>query len=79
MAQQGWHANRGDRFLLEIPLGNGEITIRMEVAVAHIEADHVGFRCEHIDLDSITHLRRLVELNVGDSDILDRELSHLSK
>ena len=44
----------------------------------HIEDDHTGYRCEHIDLDSISHLRRLVELNLGDPDILDRELSELS-
>ena len=31
-----------------------------------------------IDLDSITHLRRLVELNLGDEKLLERELSHLA-
>jgi hypothetical protein len=51
----------------------------MDVSVAHVEDQHIGFRCEHIDLDSITHLRRLVELNVGDTDILYRELSALGR
>jgi hypothetical protein len=34
-------------------------------------------RCDSIDLDSITHLRRLVELNAGDPRELDRELAIL--
>ena len=78
-APHDWNGRPGDRFLLELALGGGdEVVIRMEVSVSHIENDHVGFRCEHIDLDSITHLRRLVELNLGDAEVLDRELSALS-
>jgi hypothetical protein len=34
-------------------------------------------RCENIDIDSITHLRRLVDLNAGDASLLDREFSAL--
>lgn len=74
----GWHAKMGDHFLAEMLQGNEDATIRMEVSVMHIEEGHAGFRCEHIDLDSISHLRRLVELNLGDSDILERELAELS-
>jgi len=74
----GWKAKIGDHFLAEMLQENEEATIRMEVSVMHIEGNHAGFRCEHIDLDSISHLRRLVELNLGDSDILERELSELS-
>jgi hypothetical protein len=49
----------------------------MDTAVAHIEGTRVGLRCLHIDLDSITELRRLVELNLGDAAQLDRELHAL--
>lgn len=74
----GWKAKTGDHYLAEMLTENSDATIRMEVSVMHIEGNHTGFRCEHIDLDSISHLRRLVELNLGDSDILERELSELS-
>jgi len=74
-----WNGKLGDHFLVELPLDNSDVSIRMEVAVAHRENDHVGFHCEHIDLDSISHLRRLVELNVGEPDILDRELSEMAE
>jgi hypothetical protein len=73
-----WSGNLGDHFLLELPLDDNESNIRMEVSVAHMEQSRVGFRCEHIDLDSISHLRRLVELNLGDETILRRELSELT-
>ena len=32
----------------------------------------------HIDIDSISHLKRLIELNVGSSDMLLRQLSELT-
>ena len=32
---------------------------------------------KHIDLDSISHLRRFVELNLGDEQELERELGAL--
>jgi hypothetical protein len=74
---RAWQANIGDVFELEIDLQHSGVEIRMEVTIAHMENGHVGCQCQHIDLDSITHLRRLVELNVGNTDILNRELSAL--
>ena len=53
------------------------ITILMSVELVHKEGDNLGFRCIHIDIDSITHLRRLVELNLGNAELLERELSAL--
>ena len=75
----GWTGDIEDPFMIELELNGSDASIRMDVVVAHIELDHIGFRCEHIDLESITHLRRLVELNVGNTDILNRELSALGK
>jgi len=76
---EGWSGAIDDPFLVELELSGSDASIRMDVTVAHVEDQHIGFRCEHIDLDSITHLRRLVELNVGDIDILNRELSALGQ
>lgn len=50
--------------------------IGMNVEVAHVN-EYTGFRCTGIDLDSAARLRRLVELNVGNEAILERELAHL--
>jgi PilZ domain len=71
-------ADQGTHYLAELLMDSKDATIRMEVSVKHVDGQHVGFRCEHIDLDSISHLRRLVELNLGDSDLLERELNELT-
>lgn len=72
-----WNGEVGDHYLAELIMGDQETVIRMEVSVTHISKKTAGFHCELIDLDSISHLRRLVELNIGDTDILNRELSEL--
>lgn len=64
---------------LSFVLGDGESTVSMHIAIVHQEEDETGLRCNAIDIDSITHLRRLVELNLGDEAQLNKELSQLSR
>jgi len=45
--------------------------------VAHLHVDHIGVVCEHMDVDSISQLRRVVELNLGDDALLQREIAAL--
>jgi len=73
----GFSASTGDHFTVETHLNNSDILIGMKTKIAHVEDDRIGFECENIDIDSVTHLRRLVELNLGDADLLDREFSEL--
>lgn len=56
---------------------DNRIHIIMQCKLAHREAKHLGLACESIDLASIAHLRRLLELNLGDPAAMDRELSEL--
>ena len=56
-----------------------EIKIKMELSATHAVDNKAGFKCEHIDIDSISELRRLVELNLGSSDLLERDLLALSE
>jgi hypothetical protein len=72
-----WNGNMKDTYKVTLRLEGAEVEIDMQVSVAHIDDAAVGFNCEHIDLDSITHLKRLVELNLGDEALLTRELSAL--
>lgn len=74
---EGWEASLHDSFEIEIIFANSESLIYATVSLAHSEKGRVGFKVDNIDLDSISHLRRLVELNLGNSDLLDRELAHL--
>ena len=58
-------------------LSDGETEIQMDGHVAHIEGQHVGIACDHVDVDSASHLRRIVELNTGNEELLERELEAL--
>ena len=67
----------GNSYRLNIPLSQDGEHISMELTLAHQESGHMGMECRHIDLDSITHLRRLIELNLGDSGLLERDFEAL--
>lgn len=73
---EGWDADAEQPFEARVRLAD-DAEVRMEVAMTHEEGDLIGFVCQHIDLDSIAHLRRLVELNLGDDALLERELAAL--
>ncbi len=73
----GWNASVGESVRLDMHIADSAVVIRMEAEVAHQGSEQVGFRCKRIDLDSIEHLRRLVELNLGDPARLHRELHAL--
>jgi len=57
-----------------VPLADGTTRIVMSTVVAQVLGMNAGLECRRIDLDSISHLRRLVELNSGDAKLLEREL-----
>ena len=62
---------------LVLPLADGGESIEMNGKVAHLEGRNIGMACDDNDLPSLTRLRRLLELNTGDADLMDRELSLL--
>ena len=64
---------------LRIQLNDLPVELTMKVSVAHESGNVVGLHCEKIDIESVSHLRRLLELNLGDAELLSRELSELSE
>ena len=73
---EGWQGKAGDRCQLRLNLA-ADATISMAATIAHVAGRRIGLHCDNIDLDSVTHLRRLVALNSGDAQLLDRELTSL--
>jgi len=73
-----WQQDPEKLYTLTLPLSE-ETQIKMELTAAHVVDNKVGFKCEHIDIDSISELRRLVELNLGNSALLERDLLALSE
>lgn len=67
-----------DKLEVTIPLSE-EQQIRLRARVAHVEEGGIGLEWIEIDGDSFAHLRRILELNLGDSDVIRRELSDLSR
>lgn len=65
--------------LLSFQLDNSEAKIIMNVAIVHQEKNEIGVQCHGIDIDSISLLRRLIELNLADDEQFHKELSQLSR
>ncbi|WP_299787074.1 PilZ domain-containing protein [uncultured Shewanella sp.] len=61
---------------LSFSLPDSDIELTMEADLAYKKQGQLGLSCIHIDVDSISHLRRMLELNLGDSALLNRELEH---
>ena len=76
MRPEGWKGNKALPFDVDIRL-DPKAHIKMQVKLSHEDQGQLGFVCQHIDLDSISHLRRLIELNLGDEEELHRELAAL--
>ena len=62
---------------LVLPLTVDGDTITMAGRIVHLEERQVGIECLDIDVASLTRLRRLMLLNSGDAQRMNRELSHM--
>ena len=51
--------------------------IQMTVSLVHSSDKLLGFKCISIDMDSISHLRRLIELNIDSDHATERVLNEL--
>ncbi|MBB1517961.1 PilZ domain-containing protein [Aquipseudomonas guryensis] len=73
-----WNGDPDQPFNATITL-DSDTRLHLEVVLTRTRDDLLGFVCRHIDLESISHLRRLVELNLGDESLLERELAALGE
>lgn len=74
---ENWDVPLNEPCEVVILLDDRETCIVMAVELRHVETHRLGFKCQYIDLESASHLKRLVELNLGDHALLDREIAHL--
>ena len=74
----GGHDHQQRLCQITIPLAETGNHIAMSTEVAHVHGLHTGLLCRGIDLDSVTHLRRLIELQLGDPALLERDLGELT-
>ncbi|MFJ4352489.1 PilZ domain-containing protein [Pseudomonas sp. NPDC089428] len=71
-----WDADLTQDFDAIIHL-DSNVRVQMQVELRHEEDTRLGFICLYIDVESMIHLHRLVELNVADSTEMMRELREL--
>ncbi len=73
----GWSGQKNDVFRLNIQM-DGSAGISMSIQVAHVDEVSIGAKWTQIDMDSFSRLKRILELHFADSDMLSREISHLT-
>ncbi len=71
-----WRGEPGALFRLDLKLEGGPI-IAMAVKLVRSSERDLAFACHKVDLDSFTELKRMIELNLGNTQALNRELSEL--
>ncbi|MGI1987549.1 PilZ domain-containing protein [Shewanella morhuae] len=67
-------SNSGEAITLSFTLPESDIVISIDTELVHQKNTQLGLKCNFIDVDSISHLKRMVELNLGDASLLNREL-----
>lgn len=66
----------GDHARVQIELPNAELNLTFGVELIHRQEELYGFLFIDADDESLAHLRRLLELNLGDGEQVDREFIH---
>ncbi len=74
-----WDEGAGGACRITVALERGGPEINVEGRLVHAGERFFGLRFEQMDLPSATHLRRLIALNLGDEQLLERELAELIK
>lgn len=73
---EAWPQDGGEEYCITLPLG-GDSSIKVNGRIAHIEADQIGLSFENMELESASHLKRLLLFNLGDQGLVDREIQEL--
>ncbi|WP_019615232.1 PilZ domain-containing protein [Psychromonas ossibalaenae] len=62
---------------LNLQLEGSDIVLEIGGVICHYEEGLLGVKFLTLSLDSISHLKRLVQLNLADENLLHREISQL--
>ena len=63
----------GASYPIIIHLPSSDITIRADAEMVHKNGNYTGFKFQSLDVESMTHLRSILDLNIGNHDKLDHE------
>lgn len=72
-----WHDEPDVLINLNLTLSASDIILEINSIVCHQEEGLLGIKFLTLSLESISHLRRLIELNLADEALMHREMSQL--
>lgn len=78
-APEGCEIAPGTPLDLVLTLSDKQTCISMQGHARYAQDGRLGIECVQLDVDSASHLRRLVELNMGDQRLLEREFDSLCR
>ena len=64
----------GSSALLRFQLVGSPVELCFHGSLIHRNGQHLGYRFERVELESMTHLRTLLEYNLGDPAQVEREV-----
>lgn len=59
---------------MSVRLPGTEISLHFRARLLHHQQNQYGFKFIDVDLQTLIHLRKLIELNTGDGDVIRDEL-----
>lgn len=69
----------GEPAEIKIVLADNQLELNFAAELIHHNDDQYGFLFAAEDVDTLAHLRRLLELNLGDAEEVEQELAHWLK
>ncbi|MCP4323016.1 MAG: PilZ domain-containing protein [Psychromonas sp.] len=72
-----WHDEPGAMINLNLKLSGSDIILEINGIVCHQEEELLGIKFLTLSLESISHLKRLIQLNLADETLMHREMSQL--
>ncbi len=76
--EQSQQLSLNEQVQVDFTLPDSEVNIQLTGLIVGVNGHVIRLSIENIDIESIGHLKRLVELNVGDDELLHRNIEHLS-
>lgn len=72
-----WHTTDDTTIQLNLCLEGSDIVLEIGGQICHQEDELLGIKFLTLSLESISHLKRLIQLNLADEELMHREISQL--
>ena len=74
---ESWHFQEKTPLQLHLYLEGSDIVLKSDGIICHQDEKRLGIKFLTLSLETISHLKRLIQLNLADETLLHREMSQL--